>query len=457
MGHKHKRSSSSSSSSSHRKHHKKCEVKCDQPTIIESAPYIITKSGSYCVTADFPVSSSAIRVYASNVTLDLANHTFTLNSDTANGIIVDSASRVVIQNGSIVSATRSTEETNIGINVINSTDVELVNMMIKETGYGVYINGSTDVTMTDLNIYNCGVGEIRSVDSTGVVLGDSHVENVVNDLAVAGIRYDTTDNVIIKDTQLHNTDIFARTGNGMLVDGVNSITDDITYFYGLFQYGTNTPVGTDANLRGFNNGIVRNSIFANVNSLDVGPAAVFATAGDNWKFDNCTFECNRQDINSIETCTFFVGGNPAFPNLSGTATDQESYVTNLRVTNCNIQGVATWSVLVASNLVNNSYNFNVVFENCNIANSFTGVELYEDSDTVVQNCKIQYNDTGVILTNNSTYNAFLQNTISDNFIGVQIDAGSDYNLIKENNIFYNPTNNIVDNGTGTQLVNNTVF
>jgi len=456
MGHKHKRSSSSSSS--HRKHHKKCEVKCDQPTVIESTPYIITKSGSYCVTADFPVSSSAITVYASNVTLDLANHTFTLNSDTANGIIVDSVSRVVIQNGLIISATRSTETTNIGVNVINSTDVELVNMMIKETGYGVYINGSTDVTMTDLNIYNCGVGEVRSLDSTGIVLEDSQVENVVNDLAVAGIRYDRTDNVIIRNTRLHNADIFAPTGNGLLVDGVNSITDDITYFYGLFQYGTNTPVGTDANIRGFNNGVVRNSTFANINSLDAGPAAVFAVAGDNWQFDNCTFECNRQAYDDqIETCTFFVGGNPAFPNLSGTATDTESYVTNLRVTNCNIQGVSYWAVLVASNLANNSYNFNVVFENCNISNSYVGVELYEDSDTVVQNCKIIYNDTGVILTNNSTYNAFLQNTISDNFIGVQIDAGSNYNLIKENNIFYNPTNNIVDNGTGTQLVNNTVF
>jgi len=266
---------------------RKCEKHCDEPIVIESSPYIIHQSGNYCLTDDLQVSSFGIKVLASNVTIDLSNHTITLISDSANGVVIDGVSRVIVQNGLIVSSIRSTDESNIGVNVNNATDVELVNMMISETGYGVYISGSTDVTMSDLNLYNNGAGEVRAVDSTGIVLEDSQLDNVVNDLKVAGVRFDTTDNIVIQDTRLHNSDINARTGNGILVDGVNSVNEDDTYIYGLFQFGTNTPTGTDPNIRGFNDGIVQNSVFANVNSSDVGSVAVFATAGDNWQFDNC--------------------------------------------------------------------------------------------------------------------------------------------------------------------------
>lgn len=438
----------------HRHHSKKCEKQCDKTRVIESSPYTITHSGNYCLTTNLPVNSFAIQILASNVVLDLSNHTITLNTDTANGIIIDNARRITIKNGTITSPTRSVDPTNMGISINNSSNIELSNILIEETGYGVYINASSGITMTDLNLYNMGVGEIHTVNSKDIKILESSFENIVNDLVVAGIRFDTTDNIVLKDLQLKNTDIFARTGNGILVDSVNSINDDNTYFYGLFQYGTNMDAGTDPNLRGFNGGIVQNSVFANVNSLDAGPSAVFAISGDTWLFNNCTFECNRSDWSSTETAVFFVGGNVVFPNMSGTDPNQIAYVTNLRVANCNLNGVATWGFLAASTPID-SINLNVVVENCNISQCIYGVGLYEEISDVIQNCKINYCEYGVHITGNSAYCAILSNTISYDGVGIIIDAGTNFNLIKENNVFFNGT--ITDNGTDTQLINNTVF
>jgi len=137
----------------------------------------------------------------------------------------------------------------------------------------------------------------------------------------------------------------------------------------------------------------------------------------------------------------------------------------MRVVNCNIRGIANWGYLAASNPIENSLNLNIAVENCNISgttgigdNGVTGagVLLYAETQEVIQNCKIQDNPIGVYLTANSSFNAILQNTITANDVGIQIDAGSNFNLIKENNIFNNGTN-LIDNGTGTQLVNNTIF
>lgn len=390
------------------------------------------------------------------MTLDLSNHVLTLNTDVANGIVVDAAKNVTIQNGTIIAPVRNGNETNIGLHLNNANNVKLYNLAIRETGYCVRIDESHDVLMSELHLFNAGLSELCTGTSAGITLENSFVENVINDLAVAGVYFNTTNNVTVRNTQLKNADIFASSGNGLLIDGVNSITSDDSYFYGVLQFGSNQPTGTADAERGFNNGLVQNSVFANINSLDAGPACVFASSGDNWKFDNCVFECNKQDGNPTETVVFMVGGNPTFVNLSSDATDVISFVRNMRVTNCTFRGSANFGVLTASYPPNNSVNSNIVFENCNVSGCVNGIELYEETDTVVQNCKVQANEKGILLASNSTYNALLQNTVSDNTTGIELEVGSDNNLVKENNVFNNSTN-LVDSAAGTQLVNNTVY
>lgn len=405
---------------------------------ISYVPFEITKHGKYnlCKNLVYNGTDAAITISASNVTLNFCHHNLELTQDGAIGILINGVNEVVIENDAIFATSRASVDTSAAIHVVNSRKVILKDILAKETSYGVLIDDSNDVILRRFHAQNNSYANLRVNNSTGIVMEDSHLENVVDDLAVAGIRFDNVNDIQILKTKLFNADIFCRIIDGLLIDNVISIMDDPNYSYGVLQIGSNTALDAEIIYAG-NNVIVRNSTFSNRNSLDYGPAAFFGISGHNWLLENCNFECNRKNGSPSETAGVAIGGNPAFPNLFGSA-PTINYVNGCRIVNCNVKGSSTFGIVVASNRDTNSLNKNVVFDNVNVNGATeAGVFLYINNNTTFEKCKIEHNGFGVLVIE-SNNNSFLNNSITTNAgPACLLDFISFENNIRGNNIFNN--------------------
>lgn len=418
---------------------------CNEASKICSVPFVIREPGKYTVGKNliYDGTGPAISIVVSGVTLDFNQRNLTLTNNPAVGVSVDGVNKVVVQNGSITAFARSTLGASRGVSVLNSRKVIIRDMLVKETGYGIRIITSQDVQSDHIHAQNNGVSNFRADNSVGITLANSAFDNVVDDLAVAGVLLLGNVNVQFHQNNLHNSDIFANSGNGILFNEINSVIDDPEYFFGVVQLGS-----TGSQL---NNAIIRNSNFTNSNSLDAGPAGAFITSGNNILIENCNFECNRIDGLPVETATIAVGGNAAFPNLFGGPPNTP--VTNLRFVNSNIKGVSAYGILVAGDKEVDSNNRNTVFDNVNVADALVNVQIYANDGTTIKNSNITNGVAGVVINSESNYNSLLNNTVSSNLgVGILLEAGSNGNNIRDNNVFNN-IGGIVNEGTNVETDN----
>lgn len=154
--------------------------------------YVITKPGIYVLCEDIKYkpkgsqSKPAIRIMASNVTLDLASHTLSLGTSSKTkilGISADSVSSLNIINGAI------TDFTDAAIRISDSENLVMENLDILRTGVdtsfgGLQINDSSDVLIDKIrSLYNFGLG-MYLLGVVKATVKNSHFDDNVGGLTI---------------------------------------------------------------------------------------------------------------------------------------------------------------------------------------------------------------------------------------------------------------------------------
>ena len=113
-------------------------------------PFTITIPGNYIFTQNLIYNGpgSAITVASSNVDINLNNFKLTITNLNAIGIDVSDVSSVKIHNGEIEGNIASTAD--IGINVFNSTCIEIFDVGFNNLFVGISNNMSNNLTMENL-------------------------------------------------------------------------------------------------------------------------------------------------------------------------------------------------------------------------------------------------------------------------------------------------------------------
>ena len=118
-------------------------------------PALLDRSGDYSLCTDLIYDGNAITITANNVKLNL-NHSLTLTNAAANGVVVNGASEVVIENDHIIN-TSLNPQTGSGIYLLNATHITIETLDTLQNANGLLVQNSRDVQVVHSRFENAGV------------------------------------------------------------------------------------------------------------------------------------------------------------------------------------------------------------------------------------------------------------------------------------------------------------
>ncbi|MBW2984055.1 right-handed parallel beta-helix repeat-containing protein [Candidatus Woesearchaeota archaeon] len=163
------------------------------------------------LTQDLVCPSHAIFIGADNIVLDCKDHSITSTTSSQNGVFINGHNDVTVKNCKINNFA-------FGINVIYGLYNTLTDNTLDGCSYGIILGGSNSTTITDNVITNSNRG-IR------LYLGSSDntiTSNIIEDSPVTGIRIENSQDNLIYNNYLNNT-------NNAYDDGANDWNTEKTY------------------------------------------------------------------------------------------------------------------------------------------------------------------------------------------------------------------------------------
>lgn len=227
-------------------------------------PALLDRSGDYSLCTDLIYDGNAITITANNVKLNL-NHSLTLTNAAANGVVVNGASEVVIENDHIIN-TSLNPQTGSGIYLLNATHITIENIYTLQNANGLLVQNSRDVQVVHSRFENAGVAGAQVTGSTNVDFADSVFDG--NNL---GLFFSATNQdcsvTKCKFPSSQSQSLFAQQINGMTIDNCLFSNAFLTpaqpgIFQNIVQFG-------DTDLF-FNNVIIKNSTFVNTTNPNTG-------------------------------------------------------------------------------------------------------------------------------------------------------------------------------------------
>jgi hypothetical protein len=418
--------------------HERCNA-CAAPTVISKVPFVIEKSGKYCVKRDLEYTGAdvAIVVNVSNVSINFNNHSLFIDNPAATGILIMDQSEVAIENDSITYLVRSDVDGSSAIKVINSEKVSIDNLLIHNAFDGVFAQNSDDIRITrtrwtenfDTDVFTKACKNISIVDCTSA--------NEHDDFAYSGMVFDEgTENVYLHNLNLYNTNILLIDGRNLVADNINTVIDSVIHPT-IFPF---IPSAIQlGHLTLWEQAVIKNCNLAVLLGEDAEISTTLNFAAiKGATVDNCVLENNSGAISSVLKVT-----DPSH---------------RVRIANTVIQNSGATKLGVSISGVTNSQPTDVVIDNCDI-NGFILHNLFvtKSRSVVISNSNITDGEGDGVVFDNAVGCSILNNTISNNCgNGVTLGAGSSTNIVKANNVLNNGAG-IIDNGTNNLLIDNVVF
>ena len=422
---------------------------CAHSIKIDHVPFVITKSGKYCVTKDliFADAGAAITVAANNVSINFANHNLTLTNPAGIGISATGISELFIENDSISTPAPSGALTSAGITLDHVTKVSINNVFTENTFTGINVlNNSNDIKITNYHHKNLAanfpgapagvriIGSVAvSIDQSTIELTSGQVGVFSDNIFVLGDSREisvTNCKFPIADSAIHVNQV-----NGLLVDNCLAIASPTTEF-NILELGN---VGQIA----FNS-IIRNSTFVGTNAA-AGLDGVLLFNGANCLIENCVV-----DVRAASVGVFFPGAIHVGCNAVNSGCNPELSFDNVIVRNCVIKNSAEVGIFVEKGS-------NCVFENSLVTASVANIRFDNATECTVSNCKVNNGGgNGIVLNTGANINSFIGNIVSNNAgTGIVVNTGADSNHLQDNKVFKNGGLGINNLGTNTETYFNT--
>lgn len=356
-------------------------ITCVQPCgpIPITQPIIITIPGLYCLAKDIV---GPIIINASNVTLDLNNHTISGSGPgSGTGIIVNSGTNRTIHNGRIVNFDTGIMSTNNittvlsnivisvcfieGITINNGTDIHLDSLITRDIrGIGVHLTGINNTYLIkNILINNAQQGFIFDTISNSLIL-NCEVADCISPLSAAGYAINSGSFNQFDHCSVKNLVSMNKSVGFFLLNSTNTILSNCT---------------------------VQNSI------TQVGPSAEGFEC-NTLSNDSALLQCSALNINApIFTAGFALEGN----------------------TITVIDGLA--QECLASNLNGNGFvctGSNIALTSCQAYSCESVGFSITSTDITLQYCQSGYNDIGFLINNS---NVLIGNSIAVNNSSIGFD------------------------------------
>lgn len=465
---------------------------------IKSLPYVITHSGSYCFDhLDYSNGvGAAVTVNASGVFINFKD----LKMPNSGGVVPSvaflintNANNVVIYGGRIWSDMQNTiilpdTLATVGIQALNNNHLVLKNISIENLSMGYDLLNVIDFKSFNNMFLDIGGRDANLIDCYDVLLDKFVDHNKLNSfIATKAFRLTNTSNILVTNSQFHNTILFPRSGNNFTVLD-SQFSSEGQAFTANLQIGSATE--------SFKGSLIKNCTFLNDHFLEPESFTtinLYLVSTENTVVEDCTFRSKIVEITNNDniTCKHKITIDPLlgelviphrkssynktnnkksamindpifFPGNVGilvgfifvdTPTD---FLKGLLVKNCSFTGgdIDIGFVAGADQLSSPNASYTgIVLKECQFSNLGRAIEFDNKvSDSTIDNCYIQHNIEG-ILVKDTSINTFIKNVIRGNRdVGLRIfelDTSSLANYFQGNIISNNGALNILDEGTGT--------
>jgi len=150
-------------------------------TMITSLPYAITASGDYLLKSDLTYAgpNAAIKVDASNVSINLNGFSITNTGTGLYGVILETGTNLVVRNGTIAGFT--------GGVVLGGPQSKLANLQLLNNFYGV-VAPSDDCSIQECLIVGTGSGSGNGIflSGSGVLVKSNQISEFQNGVSSSG-------------------------------------------------------------------------------------------------------------------------------------------------------------------------------------------------------------------------------------------------------------------------------
>ena len=363
---------------------------------ISSVPYVITTPGTYCVTENLVYAgvNSAITIQSNNVELIFDNFKLRLIND-AVGVGVQ-GEYIKIHGGEIEGMTEQT----VGINIISSKDVKIYDMLFKNLRSGII-----GFNIDDLNITECSYFRDSLITSFAIELDncrkikiDDQVASnyatflradmcyminidqlqcsttISEDIETIAINIGESFKININNFQayLFNIAIKAEEADINISNAQISHSDELGDV-AIFVQTSNIEL-VNVEIRNYNNGILTN----NVNNFVVDNLKIentIAGAAGIEMFDLIVENnANNCRFNNIQILGFQIG-------ISTASFNQSLIITNAQLRVFETGDVSSYGIYV-------DHGHNVILQNVQTLNYFTGIELEECQNVNIVDAQI---------------------------------------------------------------------
>ncbi len=409
---------------------------CDRVRVISRVPYTITRSGKYCVQRDltYTGTESAIIVDADNVTINFANHSLFLTDPAAQGILAVDVEELTILNDKISTPSVSALATSNAINLINVVKARIDNIFTENTNVGVRIEASRDVLVTNSHHIN-HVGSTASAGIRAATSADVKVDNSVFEgnsgdaqFGAPGVWIEQGSiNSVVSNSRFSNIDIglFIPVASGVLLQNIE-VTNYSGAAFNAIQIGSNDGDVSDV--------ILQNVTVTNTTAIP-GFDGISLTGLNGFLFDTVIINTNTSlldDDPSYLPAALHIGCNTSNGGCEPFVTCNNGILRNIIIQNNNDVGFyieAGENIVFEEGIITGSNFENVLFDTAlfsTIKNSYIG-----DST-----------GTGILFRPDSNDNSILNNTITGNVDGIDVEDGCIRTHLQGNNVYGNSGNGI---------------
>ncbi|MBS0654249.1 MAG: right-handed parallel beta-helix repeat-containing protein, partial [Verrucomicrobia bacterium] len=416
--HSNKSSSSDSSSDDCRKVH-----------VIHKLPYTIRKSGFYCLHKDVDLQNdttkAAIRVYANNVDIDLANHVITL-SPTIAGIFAANVTNLSVHNGTIQTVAPSTNVNSNAVLLSGVSYASFKNLSLLSTNNGASMSNCTDVLFSSCAFSGQGSKGIFVPDSTtfqGLTIESCDFDQIPNaeiliqsggqDLSIHKCRFSNAGiitvgvaplNSPVSNVEIADCDFSNLSFSGIVLGAPFAPTKPVVN--AAIQNCRFAQVGATALLALNTQGLlVEDCLFQGASSnafnlLGIAASDPTAAVTDTIVRD-CTFNSplaapgfdpvfigSAQGV-LLETCVVDANGSVHIINTNGSAPS------DIKVLNCVIRNSAAYGIYCDGTEGLPTAPFAIDIENCLIDGAQSGGVFFDNVQScIIKNCEVSGTTSG---------------------------------------------------------------
>lgn len=407
-----------------KKNNKNKKYECKN-TKISRVPYVISKSGTYCLTDNLTYDGDdiAIRIDVPNVTIDFKGHEIVCISDKAKGIVSNGTPtsrirNIRLYNGSVALPETSSNPESIGLDFRYNGQVIVDTFYVRHFFYAIHTIDTHDFVGNLLHLHVSLGGNAWFEDSEQLSLQNVQIKNRTANQLKRAVHFHHCQNAEIKNSRFENGVVMAHIVDNVNIEGLSSQIKDTTYSGAVLMFGKGG--GESAN-----NVLVKDCVLGNIAAAATG-GVITINSGKNYLIDTCSL------ISKAET-----GLALAVVRVGGlTLPDFPQDIQSVKLNNCQINGTNS-----------TKYGVGVIKDPISSVSGVT-VSNSNISGTV---------EIGVGYDGETSGNVIKDSEIINNLgVGLKYKVGTLNNLYKNNNFISNVVGNVINDGTNNVGINNTM-